>query len=136
MRLVDFGTKLLVETIRVYTSASGRTAQRVALSEITADLSTLSSNARQFAAKLSPKAQSPAEANFLRLCGEAEELAGDLQSCLEKLRRSGVTKLDFLKSSFKAAVKTVWSDKKINDLASRLAQLREKMAFAAIVALW
>ncbi|KAI0875414.1 hypothetical protein GGS24DRAFT_295783 [Hypoxylon argillaceum] len=136
LQIVDFGTRLLVETKQVYTSASGRTAKHVALSEIADDLAKLSANAREFAAKLSPKSQSAAEIQFLRLCGEAEELAKDLQACLEKLRRSGVTKVDLLRSSFKAAAKSVWPDKKVNNLANRLVQLREKMAFAAIVAIW
>lgn len=136
LQVVDFGTKLLAETVKVYKSGAGRSTEHMLLSDIATDLSELTTNVQTTVAMLPQEVQSPADANFLRLCAQGQDLSNELQESLDKLQRKGVTRLDLTKSSLRAALRTIWPDEKIKQLTTQLGQIREHMVLAAVVFLW
>lgn len=136
LQVLDFGARLLSEAVHAYKSLDGHTLKHAAIELIASELSTLSNQAQQGAKCLPAPTPGSADATFLRLCRECEDIATELHESLAELKRKGVTKWDFAKSSFRAALKTVWPDKRVKALIDKLEETQNRMVLPALMYLW
>lgn len=138
VQFTDVGIRLLSTTREVYISASGQTKHAIELSAVATDLKQLSEQVEQKSCSLRshPGQTSDSEEIFLRLCGECQKVSTELLDALAKLKARGRNWLNYAKTSFLVALKSIWSEKKIDELRKRLSRIKEEMTAAALFCLW
>jgi hypothetical protein len=138
VQFVDFSSRLLHETYKVYKSPSGQTSQSIELSRVAKDLAYLSSQVQMKSdhiGQTNTKTGS-SEETLLRLCRECIEISAELENALAQLRARGTTKLNYAKASFIVAMREIWTEGKVKGLGECLNQIRQQMTIAALVCLW
>jgi len=136
IQFLDFGARLLGNTLNIYRSPTGQTKECVELSAVSRDLQVLATQIQGLCANMAPSEQVGAAKMLQRLSLSCKFVGDELHEALAELRASGVTKLDLLKSSFNAALKALKLGDKIQSLQSRMQKLRTDITGAIMVCLW
>lgn len=138
IQFVDFGSRLLRDTVEIYQSQTGGSHESDHISKIAGTISDLSEDVEHLSGAVlgSPAQEKSSEAVFLRLCGECKRTGEELQDCIDKVRITVTGDTERVLPSFRAALQKQWSKKKIEKLLSRLGQLQQGMMTALLVFLW
>ena len=129
VQLLTFTTGLLHKSKEIYKSVDGATTANSELEIIANNLSELSS---QVTKKQDKSLQSKTESELAKLCDNCREVSGSLLGALQSLKRGdGNTKWQ----SFRQALRFVWSEGKINDLAKKMETYRRQVDTALLVSL-
>jgi len=133
IQFVDFGSKLITNVYHIYTSANGVLAENLDLEATTYDLS-------QLMIRLSPSQHEKFTCNTKEqqdledLVLACAALASQLLKALQKLKVDKDTK-DRKWMGFRQALRAVWSKKDLDEMAERLAGLKNQLEFHTIVSL-
>ena len=131
IQFVDFGSTLITNVYHIYTSANGALAENLDLEATTYDLS-------QLTTRLNPSQHETFTCNtkdqqdLEDLVSGCAILASQLLKALQKLKVDKDAK-DRKWKSFRQALKAVWSKKDLDEMAARLAGLRNQLEFHTIV---
>jgi len=136
IQFVDFGSRLVSTTYKIYRSPSGQTSKNVALAVIGKDLAHLTSRVEVHAKALRISGENTSSETFLRLCNECKEISLELHGALDRLQASGTRKIEYAKSSFLVALKTIWSESKVKILEHQMSEARQQVIMSAVVCLW
>jgi hypothetical protein len=133
IQFVDFGNKLLKNSVQLYKSSRGSLKANEELELITGDLKCVISKLRE-AFSSSPAGpvigQNSFQGNFVEICDEAAKIAAEL---LERLNGLKVKDGKYRTwESLKAAVKAAWSKEEIQGLERRLSLLKESLRSGSI----
>jgi hypothetical protein len=136
VQFVDYGTRLFTDAREIYKSSPNQTKNRVELTAVSQDLARLSNEVDARSKSLNLGDVGDSEEVFLRLCRECKGISDELQESLAKLQARGTTKFERAANSFFVALKSVWSAKRVEELAERLKEMRQQMMMAVLVFLW
>lgn len=114
--LLEFAWKLLANTKKICTTATGETDDQATLSAIAEDVSRLGD-----AITISPRC----EQDLMNLVKESKKVALDLLEALAELKVQGENSVW---KSFAVALRTVWKKGKIEAFSYRLAKLQGQVA--------
>ncbi|KAH6856112.1 hypothetical protein B0I37DRAFT_351213 [Chaetomium sp. MPI-CAGE-AT-0009] len=129
-QFAEFGYKLLKNTHEIYQSSSGQNAKTIDITTVSKDLRTLAEDMDQRIGDI----QGPSAVIFRRLCQECRSVYDQLAAILEAVRRnaSGSNKLSVAAASFTSAVRLASKTGQIEELASRLGEVRQQMTVALL----
>lgn len=129
-QFAEFGYKLLKNTHEIYQSSSGQNATTINITTVSNDLRTLAEDMEQKIGDV----QDPSAVIFRRLCQECRSIYDQLAAILEAVRRneSGTNTLSVAVASFKSAVRLASKTGQIEELASRLSEVRQRMTVALL----
>lgn len=132
IQVVDYGTRILSTTYEIYQSGSGHTARNVELSTLSRELSGLSEQlqSRLCDVKRPPEAS---ESALLDLCRRCMEASAELQSAIDGLRAKGKKRIRVAACSFVSALKSIWTEDRVERLRDRLTEIRSQMTMAILV---
>ncbi|KAM0347336.1 hypothetical protein ACHAPU_004855 [Fusarium lateritium] len=156
VQFVDFGQRLLSETWQVYRSTSGKDLELHELSLVSKDLAQISQsiknavNARK--SGVSGVSQD-ADSLLLRVCGECDAIARDINKALPQIDKSFKAQLTNLQNisspllpledksisigdAFRRALMTTWKGRELDDLKARLGNVREQIIMAVTLSMW
>lgn len=136
VQFVDFGSRLLRDTVEVYRSPTGQSRDTLNIASISRELSALGDEVESKSKALELLHGEDSEGVFVRLCRsckdlgeEMNEFIGDVGAHIAKNPKSAVR-------SFFSVLRERWSEDKIEMLRSKLSQLQQRMTAAALVFLW
>lgn len=112
LTFVEFSSKLVAESRAIYKSAEGASGNNRALESIATPIT--EKNGQLVSSPTYPR-------ELLALCGECNKVANDILAAIKKLSVEGKNSGW---ESFKAALKEVWNQSKIDTLEERLQQLQ------------
>ena len=138
VQFVDFGSRLLRETVNVYKSSSGRSVTNNELRAISNDLSILSNDVILKSTISKVKQGGGSEEVFVRLCHECSEIGKELHSSVTVVDEyvNSHSKPKRAMGSFLSVLSENWSAERIAMLRTRLDQLQQRMVTAVLVFLW
>jgi chromosome segregation ATPase len=131
VQFVDFTSKLVSNGCHIYGSANDASAENLELEAITKDLSQLNIRLKQ-RDRLGGLTQD--EQSLEDLSNQCTQIADNLTVRLEKLKVEKDAKHRRWKS-FRQALKSVWNEKDLNELAARLSGFRDQLQFHILVSL-
>ena len=120
---VDFASKLLSTSHKLYKSSNGPTARNIDLYSVTEDLQKFCTEFRE--AEQTPHLEQRSQDDpTTKLSHECNKLASDLLGVLQSvLVENGNRKWN----SFRAAIKLKWKETHINEVETRLRNFREQI---------
>lgn len=144
IQFVDFGSRLLSNSLQIYRSPSGQTAAVVSLSDISNDLAQLAEEVARHLSLPRHGKTSIFQSQLLKLCGDCKELNKELQASVHRIRakrvkdRSGddgiVQTEDGL--CLLAALRGILAEPKIKQMTERMKDVRKQMMMAMLACLW
>jgi hypothetical protein len=140
VQFVDFGSKLLSNSVQLYKSSKGALKTHEELELITGDLQSVIVKLRGTSSIVSGEVAGPLtevdqrqEDSFRKICDEATQIAKELLSRLRSLRVKNGEHRRW--ESLKAATKTTWSQDEISSLKQRLSTLKESLHLRSVLSL-
>ncbi|KAF7558259.1 hypothetical protein G7Z17_g179 [Cylindrodendrum hubeiense] len=135
--LVDFGARVLSDTIEIYQSASGRTTRDVELATLSDELSKLSEQLQECLAN-TPSASSASESTLRGLSARSIDASNKLKSAITDLQanKPGTSKISTAANSFASALKAIWKKSEIEALKESLLEIRSQITIATLVSVW
>ncbi|MCJ1251945.1 hypothetical protein MMC30_009183 [Trapelia coarctata] len=132
-QLIDFGSKVILNAREIAHSGSSVSVEH--LSIVTKDLVEINSSLEQQLKSRTDQGISlmKEEQALHNLTGQCREVADELIDCLDKLKLQS-HKTDRW-ASFRAALKTIWSKERIDNLTRRLSDFREQLALRVLLLL-
>lgn len=134
VQFIDFSSKLLTKSHEIYESASGASIDNTQLECIAKDLEGLTARL-----KTSPSKQSlgtpisKSDPTLLKLVDQCASVAAELLKALSelKVRRTTNTRWE----SFRKALKSVWKKEEVDNINTRLRNIREELHLHVLVTL-
>ncbi|KAH6976239.1 hypothetical protein BKA56DRAFT_618167 [Ilyonectria sp. MPI-CAGE-AT-0026] len=155
VQFVDFGQRLFSETWHIYRSASGQSLVLENLSAVSTDISQLSTTVKETlaAGKNGVSAAEDADRELLRLCAECDAIATKVLAVLPNISSAFHDQLARDKQAFdratfqeyerrsvgecfRAALKSWWQRREIEEITERLDKVRQDIMMAATVSIW
>ncbi|KAK3950449.1 hypothetical protein QBC32DRAFT_376216 [Pseudoneurospora amorphoporcata] len=154
VQFVDFGSRVLQETINAKKNASGTVIARVVtLGKISGEVTTLTQAISEKTARLSKSGHSRSiiEMSLIEQCRRCSEMSGEVLQGVRKLTGRGVEMVDFNSErddkqckwtertklgSFRAALRLIWESKKIEEIEETMKQIKSDLMFAMITHMW
>lgn len=133
VQFIDFSTKILSASHHLYDSGSNATRKNQELDCVTHDLQKVTSDLHSTFQK--SEARQSLSANDLllqQLTVQCEAVCSELSEALERLKSQG--KRPGWKS-FRTALKSIWSEKKIEDLRERIELFRQELILRILFSL-
>lgn len=131
VQFVDFSSKLVSKGYHIYQSANGALPENLELEGISRDLSLINVKLR---ANQSSGPMTKDQESLESLSNDCTKMADELLGRLEKLKVTDDTKHRKLKS-FRQALKTVWNKQALDEMSSRLKDLRAQLEFHVLLSL-
>jgi hypothetical protein len=136
VQFVDFGSRLLSNTLETYKNATGQSTRNMELSVISQDLVLLATEVETLLGKMEEPRPGSAAERLKSLCHDCKSVNAELQTILEKLKAKGSSKLDLAKNSFVSAVKGIVSAGKLKVLEGQMETIREGIMLPTLLSLW
>ena len=137
LQFLDFGAKILTNAIEIHKSAQGRPSTYLEVSEITSELAKMAAEVDTRSTKITCTSDaSETEQIFLRSCIECKAIGAELHSLLSSLQREGTTRLERAKLSISAALKSISTGRRVDQLTERLGGIRQQLMMAMMVFTW
>lgn len=149
VQFVDFGGKLLWRTWDQYKDRLAAREEDAEVTQIVNDLSDLAAGVRantEWLWRDPNQPPSPAESQFLRLCGECDKITLEFHDALNRIKhrrlsRRSQTRSDAPPSAAKpqgrrAELAGVWDSNRIDAMRTRLERLRGEVMTAILFCLW
>ncbi|KAH7131233.1 hypothetical protein EDB81DRAFT_950572 [Dactylonectria macrodidyma] len=135
--LVDFGSRLLSDTIEIYQSASGHTARDVELTTLSEDLSSLSEQLQNHLEAAS-STSSASESTLRALSARSIDASNKLKSAIGELQanKPGSSKISTAANSLASALKAIWKKSEIEALKENLLEIRSQITITTLVSVW
>ncbi|KAK3944650.1 hypothetical protein QBC46DRAFT_439011 [Diplogelasinospora grovesii] len=133
VQFVDYGSRLLRDTIEIYGNLDGQSAARTKLSKTAQELRSLSNEVESRSAQAGLPSASSSEEVFIGLCIECRAISEELQASISTVEVQISSKPRRAIRSFLAALKERWPDGRIEALRSRLNEVQERMKMAVLV---
>lgn len=140
IQLVDFGNKLLSNSVKLYKANSGTLKAHEELKLAVGDLKSVAVKLRRSPSTVLGEYTRPLTADeqhqedaFERICDEAAAVAEELLSRLKELKVKDGKHRGW--ESFKAAVRAAWSQDEIYSLQKRLSTLKESLNSRVILSI-
>ncbi|KAI8634772.1 hypothetical protein F5Y19DRAFT_124341 [Xylariaceae sp. FL1651] len=137
IQFLDFGIRVLGDAHELYNSTYGQKEEHIELSKISQDLTTFANiietkliGVRHVS--ISNDATDDPARVLLRLCGEAKDIDRELKQLLAKLQVNGVFKVRLAANSFRAALKGILSESKVELLQKRLNDTKSQIMLALL----
>ena len=131
VQFVDYGSRLLQDTVEIYRSSTGKSRDKLEISSISRDLAALSDEVESRLTVLGGS-----EEIFVRLCGTCRDIGKELQGCVDDVNIHVVSNPKRAVRSFLSALQERQSEERIKALRSRLDQVQQRMTIAVLVFLW
>jgi hypothetical protein len=133
---VEFSCRLLNDAREVYISPSGHTSQVARLGSISDDLTSVGDHITATLEKGPASTYTKSDEALAKICERCIKMKNELQEALQGLQARGNTKFDFAVSTVATALKSMWSQSKLDDLNRRLKEARSEMTMAVLMSLW
>lgn len=132
-QFVDFTSKLVTGSYKIYKSASGASPAHSELRILTENLIDLNQrlNKSLTCSSTAGEPRTPHDEGLYNLCNECNGIAADLVAALERLRRQHRT----VWSSFRHALLMIWSEDEVNSLQQRVDSFRQQISMHILVTL-
>lgn len=129
-QFAEFGFKLVRNTHEIYKSSSGQPAKTINLNTVSNDLRSLAEDVDQRI----EGAQGPSAVVFRRLCQECASVHNELAGIIEAIRKKDAndSKVTMAVESFAIALQYSSRAGQIEELASRLGDVRQQMTVALL----
>jgi hypothetical protein len=126
---VDFSRQLVLDAQQLRSSSTGRLPRTMKVVDIDKHLAT----AREGIEKtLRDVPDGALDEPIRQLCQQCGEISTQLQHVVQKLTATGTTKVDFVKSSFVVAAKSIWYEGQVNALKEQLDGIRSQMMMTTL----
>jgi hypothetical protein len=136
VQFVEYGSKLLSQSLELYRSSQGSLAADHELHLVTSDLRALVLKLRTDGSSPRPSRFQPdaedTSSDFRKVCNEAIALAEEILSRLDGLKVTGKYRAW---TSFKQAIKAAWSQKEKDNLTKRLSTLKSALETRVLLSL-
>lgn len=134
IQFVDFSSKVLAGANELYRSGGDSLTVHQQLTLVTDDLSKLSKRLSDSYWRLPGKGviSTPADDSFLGICRDASEVSAELNTKLSNLKVTATGKRRKWQT-VKQALKSVWSEKELTALTTRLVLLRDSIQMHIVV---
>ena len=135
IQFIDFGSKILSKTYHLYHSKAGGQIEECGLEVVTRDLQRVTESLQSSFAderKQSPKPLSQNEVQLQDLARRCQDSCSELVAALEELKVHGRSRRW---NTFRAALKTVWSEDRIDSLQRNLDNYRQELIIHILLAL-
>ncbi|KAH7173284.1 uncharacterized protein B0J16DRAFT_418600 [Fusarium flagelliforme] len=133
---VEFSRRLLNDAREVYISPSGHTSQVARLGDISDDLTSVGDHITATLKEGPASTYTKSDEALAKICERCIKMKIELQEALEGLKARGDTKFDFAVSTIATALKSMWSQSKLDDLNRRLKEAKSEMTMAVLMSLW
>lgn len=120
-QFIDFSGKLFSKSRKIYKSTTGYDNDTDSLLEIIHDLRSLTEDLKP--PGIDPKSLSSEETELVKLGTKCNQIANDLLLVLDELQNSKSSRW----SSFRAALKTVWAQERIDEMNKKLESYRSQL---------
>jgi hypothetical protein len=131
IQIVDFAARIISRSYEIYNSTDGQLQDHAILDDAAQNLSELYADLQR-SANINTRKLDAADKQLLSLKKESEAITKELRKALDKARlKSGPQKW---RSIFQA-LKSVWTEKEISRLATRLDSIRKQVDTALLVSL-
>lgn len=129
VQFIDFGSTLVKKGNEIYQSADGSLSKNLEIETAATSLLTLTNGLKD---PPLDAAATTEELEVVRICIACREIAADLQAKLAELKVKGKPQRW---KSFRAAIKSVWTEEAVDEVVSRLAWYRDQLQFGIMVSL-
>lgn len=154
VQFVDFGSRVLKETLNAEKNASGTANARVVtLGKISGDLTNLTKAISEKTARLSKPGHSRSiiEMSLIEQCHRCNDISGEILQGVVSFIGRGVNQVDFNSDrpgrfcewndstklgSFRAALRLIWVSNKIDKMEVKMEEIKSDLMFAMITHLW
>ncbi|KAH6681585.1 hypothetical protein B0J14DRAFT_218079 [Halenospora varia] len=144
IQFVDFGSRLLSNSLQIYRSPSGQTAAVVSLSDISNDLAQLAEEVARHLSLPRHGKTSIFQSQLLKMCGDCKELNKELQASVHRIRAKRVKDRsddDGIVQTEEglcllAALRGILAEPKIKQMTERMKDVRKQMMMAMLACLW
>lgn len=133
---IEFSRRLLNDAREVYISPSGQTSQVARLGNISDDLTSVGDHIVATLKNGPASTYTKSDDALAKICERCIKMKNELQEALEGLKARGDTKFDFAVSTVATALKSMWSQSKLDDLNRRLKEAKSEMTMAVLMSLW
>ncbi|KAH7010155.1 hypothetical protein EDB80DRAFT_610948 [Ilyonectria destructans] len=135
--LVDFGARVLSDTVEIYKSASGHTERDVELTTLSDELSNLSEQLQNRLEGTSTTS-SASESTLRGLSARSIDASNKLKSAIADLQanKPGTSKISTAANSFASALKAIWKKSEIEALKENLVEIRSQITIATLISVW
>jgi hypothetical protein len=130
VQFLDFGSKLVGRGLHIYKSADGTIPEYVDREIAIGHLNDLTTNLQALSQDDTATAASRRDQALADLCSKCQSIGGELLTRLAALKVDGNRRKW---KSFEQALKSVWSEKAMNDVERRLATFRNEIEFHILV---
>jgi hypothetical protein len=134
VQFVDFSTKVLSRTIRLYKSVHGALDSQDELELITSDLIQIVNQIPRSLSLGSSQSATDEEVALQKLCKASFDIADELLARLKELKVPSGHKHKMWKS-FHEALKSVWKEEDMKSMVKRLSAVREEIQMRIILGL-
>lgn len=132
IQFIDFGSRLLSEAAELYRSTTGQTGQKLDISRIESDLSTLNNEVESKSTSIGTPTCGSSEEIFVRLCGSCQDIANELRDCIGVVGLEVTNNPKRALQSFLIVLRERRSEGKIEALRSKLNQVQQQMMVAVL----
>lgn len=152
VQFADFGTRVLQESINVYTGISLAQARIVEIAKISNELTQLTHAIDEKMAPLSQSARplTIIEMQLLEQCRRCKAAGEEVLQCISIIRGHGVSKVNLSQrdvglldwkddsklGSFRTALQLVWKEEEIEQLERKLMDVKSGLMAAMISHIW
>ncbi|KAH6972438.1 hypothetical protein BKA56DRAFT_660343 [Ilyonectria sp. MPI-CAGE-AT-0026] len=135
--LVDFGARVLSDTVEIYKSASGHTQRDVELTTLSDELSSLSEQLQKRLEGTSTTSLA-SESTLRGLSARSIDASNKLKSAIADLQanKPGTSKISTAANSFASALKAIWKKSEIEALKENLVEIRSQITIATLISVW
>lgn len=135
--LVDFGARVLSDTVEIYKSASGHTQRDVELTTLSDELSNLSEQLQNRLEGTSTTSLA-SESTLRGLSARSIDASNKLKSAIADLQanKPGTSKISTAANSFASALKAIWKKSEIEALKENLVEIRSQITIATLISVW
>jgi len=150
VQFLDFGTRLVHDSVTLYRGLDGDEHPTVELSRVSADLLKLSQAIDDKIAIVGSldRPIAASEGAIISHCRRCQEICREMSELVDKIHGTGIDQVAFARSqhhpsstgsklkSFRVAALTLWNEDKIAGLKQRLAETKSDLMLSMTINLW